>query len=144
MGIRVWCPIQTSAEIWTKSPHVACPQHPLLGGYLQETAFTFNERWQTDNTHTLQAWICSKLQAHVWAYVTFGFKEQLILLAECCLILTGNWKKKSVARVILPVIIRLGERLFLRNIHNSPTTLGCFLTQGLHLLHTSMAVASAQ
>lgn len=104
---------------------------------------SFPERWQRRSEEILWAWVCPKLRTYMWAYTMTSFKEQH-MLSLGWMPHYFNWElNNSVAWIILPAIISLGERSFPFNVHNSPAA-GCFLTQGLHLFHIDMAVTQVQ
>ena len=104
---------------------------------------SFPGRWRCRNKEILWAWVCPKLQTYMWAYTMMSFKEWYMLSLGWMPCYFNQELNNSVAWIIVPAIIRLGERSFHLNIHNSPAA-GCFLSQGLHLFHIDMAVTPVQ
>lgn len=104
---------------------------------------SFPGRWRCRNEEILWVSVCSKLQTYIWPYTMTGFKELYILSVGWVPHYFNQELNNSVAWIILPATIRLRERSFPFNIHNSPAA-GCFLTQGIHPFHIDMAVTPVQ
>lgn len=87
---------------------------------------SFPGRRRCRNKEIFWAWVCPKLQTYMWAYTMTSIKEWYMPSSGWMWCYFNQEPNNSVACIIMPATIRLEERPFHFNIHNSPAA-GCFL-----------------